>query len=628
MDLAFTVGAQLRSAGYGVAVPAVTADSARGDAVADTLAELELARRVATSVQRPDLVVRLERAARRLAAGDAPVAVVGEFKQGKSTLVNALLRTDVCPVDVDVVTAVPTHVRFGAPPSVHLQVATDDGVREVPVPFDRLRHYVAEGGGPDGPAPRSVEVRIDRRLLRTGLSFIDTPGVGGLDSAQGNLTLATLPLARAALFVTDAAQELTAPEVDFLQRTLDRCATVICVVTRTDLHGEWRRIVEIDQRHLADAGLSVPIVAVSSFLRMRAQAHDSTALNTESGFPRLIDILRRDVLGAADEAGVRAARAELDLALSQLRERVATERAAAESPEVLPALQQRLAEKSRRSQALGGAAGSWQTVLGDGIQDLTADVDHDLRERLRAMVRAGDDLIDAMDPRQSWRDFQAWAAREATAAAVDNLLMLITRTEQLARDVAARFDLEYDSLDVDLPAPAEALTKVDVLDVRFEKSGMQQFLGAFTAARVTYGGFYMLGALGALFNVALAAPLGLLAGMTLGRRLVRQERERQVEYRRAQAKQELRRYVDDVTFHVGRDSREAVRRSQRFLRDEFGARAQLAERSSAAALAAVQTTAKLPAEERGKRAKHLADDWRNLDRLGSRPRRRARDAVA
>ena len=112
---------------------------------------------------------------------------------------------------------------------------------------------------------------------------------------------------------------------------------------------------------------------------------------------------------------------------------------------------------------------------------------------------------------------------------------------------------------------------------------MQQFLGAFTAARVTYGGFYMLGAVGALFNVALAAPLGLLAGMTLGRRLVKTERERQVQQRRHQAKQRaaaVRGRRRASTSAATR--REAVRRTQRFLRDEFAARAQAVERSAAA----------------------------------------------
>jgi predicted GTPase len=218
----------------------------RGQAVADLLAEIDRARELAVGAQRTDLAARLDAAAGRLRADDVAVAVVGEFKQGKSTLVNALLRTDICPVDADVVTAVPTVLRYGRPPTVHLQIPGPDGrTDDVPVPFEDLRRHITEGApaGGDGPAPRSVEVRLDRRLLGAGLSFIDTPGVGGLDSAQGNLTLAMLPLAGAALFVTDAAQELTAPEVDFLRRTLERCPRAFCVVTKTDLYAEWRRIV-------------------------------------------------------------------------------------------------------------------------------------------------------------------------------------------------------------------------------------------------------------------------------------------------------------------------------------------------------------------------------------------------
>ena len=588
----------------------------RAGPVDGLLAELGDARRLAADADRQDLAERLDRAADRLRADDVAVAVVGEFKQGKSTLVNALLRTDICPVDSDVVTAVPTVLRFGRPPAVFLQVSGPDGTLEaVPVPFEHLPRHVIEGApaSDDGAAPRGVEVRLDRRLLEAGLSFIDTPGVGGLDSAQGNITLATLPLAGAALFVTDAAQELTAPEVEFLRRAIERCPRLFCVVTKTDLYAEWRRIVEINRGHLARAGLEVPIVAVSSFLRMRAQAHDSTALNDESGFPHLVELLRRDVLGTAVTTGLAAARAELTFVVAELRESVQAEQAAAATPAAAPQIAQRYVEKSRRSAWLAG--GTWQTVLGDGIQDLTADVDHDLRERLRLMVRKGDELLDESDPRDTWRDFQAWAAREATAAAVDNLMLLVGRTEQLARDVAERFGIEYDSLDVDLPSPDLALRKVDDLDISFHKSGMQQFLGAFTAARVTYGGFYMLGAVGALFNVAVAAPLGLLAGVTLGRRLIRMERERQVQQRRAQAKGELRRYVDDVTFHVGRDSREAVRRTQRFLRDEFAARAHTVERSAAATAAAVRSTAALPQDERSRRAATLAEQGRRLDRL-------------
>ena len=72
------------------------------------------------------------------------------------------------------------------------------------------------------------------------------------------------------IFVTDASQELTGPEVAFLRQALERCPAAVCVVTKTDLYPAWRRIVELDRRHLANAGIDLPVIPVSSFLRLRA----------------------------------------------------------------------------------------------------------------------------------------------------------------------------------------------------------------------------------------------------------------------------------------------------------------------------------------------------------------------
>ena len=91
-----------------------------------------------------------------------------------------------------------------------------------------------------------------------------------------------------------------------------------------------------------------------------------------------------------------------------------------------------------------------------------------------------------------------------------------------------------------------------------------------------------------------------------------------MEYRRQQAKQELRRYIDEVGFVVGKESRDAVRRAQRFLRDEFSGRAALAERSSVKAMEAVQRTAQRPEAERAVRARELDAKLRDLDDLADR----------
>src|SRR6185503_20564274 len=92
----------------------------RSAQLARAVLDIDRVRGLAVESGRTDLVSRLDQTRTRLTGRDVPVAVVGEFKQGKSTLVNALLRTDVCPVDADIATAVPTVLRFGTPPSVTL----------------------------------------------------------------------------------------------------------------------------------------------------------------------------------------------------------------------------------------------------------------------------------------------------------------------------------------------------------------------------------------------------------------------------------------------------------------------------------------------------------------------------
>jgi hypothetical protein len=76
--------------------------------------------------------------------------------------------------------------------------------------------------------------------------------------------------------------------------------------------------------------------------------------------------------------------------------------------------------------------------------------------------------------------------------------------------------------------------------------------------------------------------------------------------------------VDEVSFVVGKDSRDAVRRAQRYLRDEFGARAALSERSSARALEAVREAAAVPAAQVPDRVRELDARSRDLAALAER----------
>src|SRR5918911_1702591 len=105
-------------------------------ALPDAVALVDLALKATTAYQRPDLARRLQQTRNRLADPNVRVLIVGEFKQGKSQLVNALVNAPVCPVDDDIATAVPTVVRYAETPGVTLvrEGESEDSTERTSVP--------------------------------------------------------------------------------------------------------------------------------------------------------------------------------------------------------------------------------------------------------------------------------------------------------------------------------------------------------------------------------------------------------------------------------------------------------------------------------------------------------------
>src|SRR5689334_17365489 len=75
---------------------------------------------LARDLDRDDVATSLARDGGRLLDPGARVLVVGDYKQGKSSLVDALVGADICPVHADVATALPTVVRHAEEPSAVL----------------------------------------------------------------------------------------------------------------------------------------------------------------------------------------------------------------------------------------------------------------------------------------------------------------------------------------------------------------------------------------------------------------------------------------------------------------------------------------------------------------------------
>ena len=209
----------------------------------------------------------------------ARIVVVGEAKQGKSSLINALVgAVNLSPVDADIATAVPLHIAYGPEPSATLTLTSGNTLTVAP---SELAGWVSMVGAPLGQLRQvaSVDVAVPSQLLEPGVVLVDTPGVGGLVAGHAKMTLRSLESATAMLFVTDADTKLTQPELDFLALATDRIAAVVFVITKIDATPDWRSVMAEDREVLARYApryANAPMVAVSARLATRSRAASET----------------------------------------------------------------------------------------------------------------------------------------------------------------------------------------------------------------------------------------------------------------------------------------------------------------------------------------------------------------
>jgi Dynamin family len=604
--------------------PAATGQSAGQPAGKDPLATassiVDIGMKACEVFNRPDLGDRLAAAKESLTSTGTHIVVAGEFKQGKSSLVNALLGATVCPVDDDVATAVPTSVRYGEQTAA-VVVLDGEPPRREPVPVAEIRRYVVEnpGGVPtygEGERIAGIEVTLPRKMLATGLVVVDTPGVGGLGSAHAVASLAAISLADAVLFVTDASQELTRTEVDFLRRARDLCGTVLCVLTKTDFYPAWRTIRQLNEGHLR--GEAVPILAVSSALRLRAVKGNDAALNAESGFAELVGFVNERVAERGAEKLAAAAAVEVSAVCRQLQLQFEAERAALADPEAAQRVVDGLTATKARVETLKTAAAKWNQTLSDGIADLNSDIDHDLRARIRRITQEADDALEASDPAETWPEMETWLESRTSYELLANYGLLRRQADALGEQVGEHFREAtggvLEQFAVYNPTPLLSQAQLDH-NVKLEKMGVTK--ATLVALRQSYSGMIMFTMLGSLAHVALG-PLGIGIGLIMGRKGLKEEKERQLSQRRAQAKNAVRRYCDEVSFVTGKDSRDTLRRIQRQLRDHYSARADELNRSNAQALAQAADTAKRSQSERDRRLKDVDAELARLRQLDAR----------
>jgi len=170
--------------------------------------------------------------AARVAEGRFYVACIGQFKRGKSTLLNALVGYEVVPTGFVPVTAVPTVIRFGE--ALQARVRMRDGSwRDIDLPD--LKEYVSEERNPENKkAVEGAEVFVPSPLLSSGMCFVDTPGLGSVFTGNTATTQAFIPHIDAALVVVGADPPIAGEELALVEAVGKQVHDLILVINKAD----------------------------------------------------------------------------------------------------------------------------------------------------------------------------------------------------------------------------------------------------------------------------------------------------------------------------------------------------------------------------------------------------------
>lgn len=567
-------------------------------------------RTIADLNDRADLSARLAAARERITDPLIRVVIAGQLKQGKSQLLNSLLNMPVARVGDDESTVLVTLVGYDDQPSARIVVdpGGPDGEEVVEIPVEDLRTDLRNAPSVRGRRVVRIEVGAPSPLLKGGLVFIDTPGVGGQGQPHLSATLGLLPDADAMLFVSDASQEFTEPEMRFIRQAVEICPVAATIATKTDLYPFWRQVVEADAAHLRRAALALPVIPASSLLRSHAVQTEDKELNEESNFPAIVKFLSEKVMSRENDRTRDQVVAEVRAAAQHLQLSVGSELAALNDPDQARRLTADLERRKQEAQEALQQTALWQQVLTDGIADLTADVDHDLRSRFRAITQHVEEVIDSCDPTLHWAEIGARAEDDVANAVGDNFVWAYQRAEALAAEVARTFvDAGLNVVEIPEVSAREMAAGMGRLKslARLESKPIGKGHKVITSMRGSYGGVLMFGMLTSVAGLGMFNPISLGAGLLLGRKAYHEDMENRMLRVRNEAKTNLRRFVDDVLFVVAKESRDRLKNIQRQLRDHYREIANQTTRSLNESLQATLAAARLEETERNNRVREL-----------------------
>ena len=164
------------------------------------------------------------------------VSIIGQFKRGKSSLSNSILRDTILPVGIVPITSAVTKVVYSEEKYAHVHVrngAVED------VPLSELSRYISEQENKGNElGVEMVVLGAPSEFLKGGMEFVYTPGVGSFHKNNTEAAYEYMKESDGVIFLLSVDSPINQIEIDFLRNTNDFAGKFYFAVNKTDTVSE------------------------------------------------------------------------------------------------------------------------------------------------------------------------------------------------------------------------------------------------------------------------------------------------------------------------------------------------------------------------------------------------------
>ena len=161
------------------------------------------------------------------------VAILGQFKAGKSSFINSIVGRNVLPIGVIPVTTVITRLQYGE--RERAIVTYFDGTT-INVPLETLSEFISEKENPSNAKNVSlVDIELTSLDMYPGLRFVDTPGMGSVFKYHMEVSENWLPEVGAAILAISSDRPLSEGDLLLIQELMHYTPKILLLLTKADL---------------------------------------------------------------------------------------------------------------------------------------------------------------------------------------------------------------------------------------------------------------------------------------------------------------------------------------------------------------------------------------------------------